>query len=229
MLAPPGAWPGVSSVSRGDLARPGRMRGLGLSQPVSVTCPREIENMSPIAIAVLALSMSVDAFAAALGRGATAGRGRLGDAMRTGLVFGSVEAITPVIGWGAGVLAAGTIRSIDHWIAFGLLALVGGRMLLEAFRRDEAEEPAGRSFWMLLATAVGTSLDAMAVGVSLAFLEVNIWVIAAAIGFATFCLATGGMLAGRLLGRRFGRYAEMLGGVALIILGVTILVEHLSA
>ncbi len=98
-------------------------------------------------------------------------------------------------------------------------------MLLEAIRRDDEETPSGRSFWMLLATAVGTSLDAMAVGVSLAFLEVNIWIIAAAIGFATFCLATGGMLAGRLL----GRHAEMLGGTALVILGVAILVEHLSA
>ncbi|WP_106409269.1 manganese efflux pump MntP family protein [Teichococcus deserti] len=185
--------------------------------------------MSPTAIAVLALSMSVDAFAAALGRGATAERARLGDAMRTGLVFGIVEAITPVVGWGAGLLAAGAIASIDHWIAFGLLSLVGGRMLLQALRRDEDEVPAGRSSWMLLATAVGTSLDAMAVGVSLAFLEVNIWIIAAAIGGATFCLATGGMLAGRLLGRRFGRRAEMLGGVALVILGVSILVEHLSA
>ncbi|WP_431283037.1 manganese efflux pump MntP family protein [Humitalea sp. 24SJ18S-53] len=185
--------------------------------------------MTPIAITVLALSMSVDAFAAAIGRGATTQRIGLGDAMRTGIVFGVVEATTPLIGWGAGILAAGYIAAIDHWVAFVLLAAVGGRMLLEAARRKEDEVPSGRSPWVLIVTAIGTSIDAMAVGVSLAFLQVNIWAIAAAIGFATFCMATGGMLAGRLLGSRFGRIAEALGGAALIILGSTILYEHLVA
>jgi putative Mn2+ efflux pump MntP len=185
--------------------------------------------LTPIAITVLAISMSVDAFAAAIGRGATAERIRFGDAMRTGIVFGAVEAITPLIGWAAGLLAAGSIAAIDHWVAFVLLALVGGRMLLEAVRRKEDEVPSGRSLSMLIVTAVGTSVDAMAVGVSLAFLQVNIWIIAAAIGFATFCMATGGMLAGRLLGRRFGRVAEAMGGTALIILGSSILYQHLNA
>ncbi|WP_426956687.1 manganese efflux pump MntP family protein [Muricoccus radiodurans] len=185
--------------------------------------------MSPVAIAVLAVSMSVDAFAAALGRGAVAERARLGDAMRAGLVFGTVEAITPVIGWAAGVAAAGLVAAVDHWIAFALLGLVGGRMVLEAVRRPEGAAPGGRSGWMLLATAVGTSLDAMAVGVSLAFVNADIWVIAAAIGAATFLMATGGVLVGRLLGARVGRIAEALGGVALMILGGVILVEHLTA
>jgi putative Mn2+ efflux pump MntP len=118
---------------------------------------------------------------------------------------------------------------VDHWVAFTLLGLVGGRMVLEATRRDEAAPAAGRSLLVLVVTAVGTSVDAMAVGVSLAFLDAEIWVIAAAIGFATFCMATGGMLAGRLLGRRFGRLAEALGGLALIALGGAILLEHLAA
>ena len=183
--------------------------------------------MTPIAIAILAISMSVDAFAAAIGRGASLERVRLGDAMRTGIVFGTIEAITPLIGWGAGLLAAGYITAVDHWVAFALLGLVGGRMLLEAFRREEEAVPSARSFWMLCVTALGTSIDAMAVGVSLAFLDVNIWLIAAAIGFATFCMATGGMLAGRLLGSRMGRIAEGIGGVALILLGCSILYEHL--
>lgn len=185
--------------------------------------------MSPIAITILAVSMSVDAFAAALGRGAAAERTHLGDAVRTGIVFGVIEAITPLIGWAAGVLAAGYITAIDHWLAFVLLTLVGGRMLVEALRRKEDEAPSGRSFWVLVATAVGTSLDAMAVGVSLAFLQVNVWIIAGAIGLATFCMATGGMLAGRLLGSRFGRIAEAIGGGALILLGSSILYEHLLA
>ena len=184
--------------------------------------------MSPLSVAVLALGMSVDAFAAALGCGATTPReGRIGTALRTGLVFGAIEAATPVIGWAMGLLAAGTVEAVDHWIAFGLLAAVGGRMLFEAARRAAETPPSGRSPWMLMATAFGTSIDAMAVGVSLAFLEVNIWVVALAIGAATFCMATGGMLAGRLLGQRLGRIAEALGGVALILLGSAILYEHL--
>jgi putative Mn2+ efflux pump MntP len=153
----------------------------------------------------------------------------MGDAMRTGFVFGAIEAITPVIGWAAGVLAAGFVAAVDHWVAFTLLGLVGGHMVLEATRRDEAAPAAGRSLMVLVVTAVGTSVDAMAVGVSLAFLDAEIWVIAAAIGFATFCMATGGMLAARLLGHRFGRLAEALGGLALIALGGAILLEHLAA
>jgi putative Mn2+ efflux pump MntP len=185
--------------------------------------------MSAVSVAILAISMSVDAFAAALGRGAVAERGRLMDAVRAGMVFGVIEAITPVVGWAAGLLAAGYVQAFDHWIAFTLLALVGGRMVLEAVRRDEATPSASRSFWMLIITALGTSIDAMAVGVSLAFLDVDIWIIAAAIGFSTFCMATGGILAGRLLGAKLGRFAEAFGGVALVILGCSILYEHLTA
>lgn len=185
--------------------------------------------MSPFAIMILAMGMSADAFAAAIGRGAASPHARWPDALRTGLIFGMIEALTPVIGWAAGVLASGYIRAFDHWIAFALLSLVGGRMLLEAMRREADAPPTARGLLALVATAVGTSLDAMAVGVSLAFLDVDILLIAAAIGLATFCMAAGGMLFGRLLGARFGRWAEALSGLALIVLGAAILVEHLSA
>jgi putative Mn2+ efflux pump MntP len=185
--------------------------------------------MSPLSIAVLAFGMSVDAFAAALGRGAAGGRLRLGEAMRAGAVFGLVEAITPVLGWAAGLVAAGHVAAVDHWIAFGLLGLVGGRMLLAALRRAPDAPAGGRSLAALLLVAIGTSIDAMAVGVSLAFLDAPIWTIALAIGLATFCMATGGLLAGRLLGSRLGRLAEAAGGVLLILLGSAILVEHLTA
>lgn len=184
--------------------------------------------MSPVAITVLALGMSVDAFAAALSRGATGHRVRVTEAVRTGAVFGAVETATPIIGWCAGLLAAGAIEAIDHWVAFLLLALVGGHILLSALRRDEEAPPPRRSAWLLLATAIGTSIDAMAVGVSLALLDVNIWVVAPAIGLATFFMATGGMLFGRMLSSRIGRVAEMLAGVALIGLGTSILFQHLG-
>lgn len=183
--------------------------------------------MTPGAIAAISLGMSTDAFAAAVGRGA-AHRPSLGTAARTGLVFGTIEAITPVIGWALGLIAAGYVEAIDHWIAFALLAAVGGKMLWEAFRAraDDDETPRRTGPWALIATAVGTSIDAAAVGVGLAFIGANIWVIAAAIGCTTFVAVTVGMLIGSVVGTRFGRLAEGLGGALLIGIGLTILLDH---
>ena len=187
--------------------------------------------MSPISIAILAVGMSVDALIASLGRGASMGRPSFAEAARTGVVFGVVETITPLIGWAAGVVASQYVQAVDHWIAFGLLGAVGGRMFLHAFKRASEAVVAkpDRSVGLLIATAVGTSLDAMAVGVSLAFLQANIVVIALSIGLATALMSTGGMLVGRMIGARFGRYAEMAGGLLLVGLGASILFEHLSA
>ncbi|WP_226575086.1 manganese efflux pump MntP [Acuticoccus sediminis] len=185
--------------------------------------------MSPFGIAVLAVSMSVDAFAVSVGRGAAIGRPRVSEALRTGVVFGVIEALTPVLGWAAGVAASQYVAVVDHWIAFLLLAGVGVHMLWSAVRGGGGEDRnRGHSFIVLVATAIGTSLDAMAVGVSLAFLEVNIVTIAAAIGLATFLMSSGGILLGRLIGARLGRTAEMLAGVALCGLGMFILLEHLG-
>ncbi len=188
--------------------------------------------MSAASVFVLALGMSVDAMVAALGRGSAGRRPSVGESLRVGLLFGVVEAITPVIGWAAGIAASSFITAVDHWIAFGLLGTVGARMVYQAAFSRHDERPAGdarTSLVATLATAVGTSLDAMAVGVSLAFLEVNILVVALAIGSTTAVMAGGGMLVGRLVGPRFGRAAEALGGLALVGLGVAILIEHLSA
>jgi len=187
--------------------------------------------MSPLSIAVLAMGMSIDALLASIGRGASTRKPRFAEALRTGIVFGVVEAITPLIGWAAGIVASRHVAQVDHWIAFGLLGLVGGRMLLHSLKPAEERAAAAQrqSWWVLLATAVGTSLDAMAVGVSLAFLDVNIIVIACAIGFATFVMSTGGMLAGNLIGAAFGRWAERIGGFALICLGASILFSHLTS
>ncbi len=186
--------------------------------------------MSPLSIGVLAVSMSVDAFVASVGKGASSHRPGVGNALRTGLIFGMVEAITPLIGWAAGVTASQYVTHVDHWIAFALLGAVGVHMILQASERPEpgsARPPAG--LWPTVLTAVGTSLDAMAIGVSLAFLDVNILIIALAIGFSTMVMSSFGVLAGRLLGERFGRIAGALGGCALIGLGAMILFEHLTA
>ena len=185
--------------------------------------------MSPVSIAVLAVGMSVDALLASIGRGAASRRPRFAEALRTGAIFGVVEAITPLIGWAAGLAASQYVAAIDHWIAFILLGIVGGRMVLHSLRPAEERSASAQdsSLWALMATAIGTSIDAMAVGVSLAFLDVNILVVALAIGFATFLMSTGGMMAGNLIGATFGRWAERVGGMALVCLGLSILFSHL--
>lgn len=183
--------------------------------------------MSPLSIAVIALSMSADACAAAIARG-VAHRPSLPQAIRAGLVFGGVETVTPLVGWALGLVAAGFIGAIDHWIAFGLLAIVGGKMILESFEDrapDDTDGPS-RGLLMLVLTAIGTSIDAAAVGVTLALLDVNIVAVALAIGFATFTMATLGMLLGSRLGTHFGAWIERLGGAALIVIGALILAEH---
>lgn len=185
--------------------------------------------MSPVSIGLLAFVMSVDAFVASVGRGAGGVRPGLGGALRAGAVFGLVEMLTPLVGWSLGILASGYVEMIDHWIAFGLLAGVGVRMVLHAFEPPQEDKRARLAFWGLVATAFGTSIDAMAVGVSMAFVEVNIMVVAAAFGVATLMMSTMGLLAGRVIGRRFGPVADVAGGLVLIGLGASILLKHLAA
>ena len=184
--------------------------------------------MSPLSIGVLAVSMSVDAFVASLGRGASQARPSLGVALRTGALFGLVEALFPVLGWAAGLASSRYVAAVDHWIAFALLAAVGLHMVLQARRPADAAPQGHMPVWSVLATAVATSIDALAVGVSLAVLQVNIVVIALATGLTTMVLSATGLLAGRRLGHRFGRWAETFGGIALVGLGLTILLRHLA-
>ncbi|MFN4297850.1 MAG: manganese efflux pump MntP family protein [Brevundimonas sp.] len=186
--------------------------------------------MTPGAIAILSLSMSTDAFAAAVGRGA-AHRPSLAPALRDGLTFWIIEAMTPVIGWSLGLIAAEVVQQYDHWIAFVLLAGVGAHMAWHGLANRHAVQPAApvrRGLIPLIAVALGTSIDAAAVGVGLAFIGVNIWVIALCIGLTTFTLTTLGMLIGARVGARFGKYAEILGGLALIAIGTLILAEHMG-
>ncbi|VFS18301.1 inner membrane protein [Escherichia coli] len=131
--------------------------------------------------------------AASIGKGATLHKPKFSEALRTGLIFGAVETLTPLIGWGMGMLASRFVLEWNHWIAFVLLIFLGGRMIIEGFRGadDEDEEPRRRhGFWLLVTTAIATSLDAMAVGVGLAFLQVNIIATALAIGCATLIMST---------------------------------------
>ncbi|MDV3458066.1 manganese efflux pump MntP family protein [Sphingomonas sp. HF-S4] len=191
--------------------------------------------MSPFGIAALSLSMSADAFAASIARGA-ATRPTLSGALKGGLVFGVIEALTPLLGWMVGIATASFVGAVDHWIAFTLLGFVGGRMIWEALTREDADEdeavPAAsgwRGALALVAVAIGTSIDAAAVGVSLALVGQNIVMIAAAIGFATFAMTTIGLSIGRMVGSKLGRVVEMAGGATLIAIGSWILADHLGA
>ncbi len=175
--------------------------------------------------------MSTDAFAAAIGKGSSLHKPRFIEALRTGLIFGVIEAITPMIGWAIGHAATRWVENWDHWIAFTLLVALGLHMIWNGVKHEaeEEEKPQQHSFMILAVTAVATSIDALAVGVGLAFVNVNILVAAAAIGLATMTMVTLGVMLGRVLGHLVGKRAEIVGGVVLMLVGATILYEHLSA
>lgn len=193
--------------------------------------------MSFPVLLILALSLSVDAFAAALAKGAAQREHRLRDALKIGLVFGACEAVTPAIGWLLGAALSHYIDAYDHWIAFGLLTAVGLHLIKES--RDpveEAEEESGNGAarnglhpMRLLLTGLATSIDATAVGVSLAVINVNLFYACAVIGFVSFAMSTLGSLIGKGAGKLLGRKAEALGGIALITIGLVILYEHMAA
>lgn len=186
--------------------------------------------MNLSATLLLAFGMSMDAFAASMGKGATLHKPKFSEALRTGLIFGAIETLTPLIGWGLGMLASQFVLEWNHWIAFILLTFLGGRMVIEGIRNDvDEEEPIHRhGFWLLVTTAIATSLDAMAVGVGLAFLQVNIIATALAIGCATFIMSTLGMMIGRFIGPLLGKRAEILGGIVLIGIGAQIMWSHFA-
>lgn len=187
--------------------------------------------MNLSATILLAFGMSMDAFAASIGKGATLHKPKFSEAVRTGLIFGAIETLTPLVGWGLGMLASQFILEWNNWIAFILLVFLGGRMIVEGFRGDSdeaCEAPHRHGFWLLVTTAFATSLDAMAVGVGLAFLQVSIVTTALAIGCATFIMSTLGMMVGRFIGPLLGKRAEILGGIVLIGIGSEILWSHFA-
>ncbi|WP_428970447.1 manganese efflux pump MntP family protein [Sphingomonas sp. Xoc002] len=185
-----------------------------------------------LTLGALGASLSVDAFAASLSKGAAEQKSRWSDAMRVGVIFGFFEALTPALGYLLGYMLNDWIASYDHWVAFGLLLAVGVYMIREAVQqKGEKADGAGASnlaFWRLAATAVATSIDAAAVGVSLALMDVNLWIACAVIGGITTVVATGGMVLGRHVGPYLGRYAGILGGFVLVAIGGSILFQHLS-
>ena len=186
--------------------------------------------MNLAATAILSLAMSTDAFAAAVGKGAALHKPQWREALRTGLIFGVIEGVTPVIGWALGRVAAPYVATWDHWIAFTLLALLGGRMIWASLSEPTAVEdkPTSHGFWLLALTGFATSIDAMVVGVGIAIMGEDIVITAAAIGLSTFIMVTLGVMLGRVLGVIAGRRAELVGGIFLIAIGCLILYEHIG-
>jgi manganese efflux pump family protein len=187
--------------------------------------------MSLIFILGLAIALAMDCFAVTLGM-ACGSRGLDGkQALRMGLAFGGFQAAMPVIGWFAGDRALALIRGFDHWIAFALLALIGGRMIRESLQMSDEEKacrPDQTRGSRLLVLALATSIDALAVGLSLGVVGAGVFLPAVVIGATSFVMTLAGAGIGPALGRVFGKRAELAGGLILIAIGAKILIEHLA-
>ncbi len=182
---------------------------------------------------VLAIGLAMDAFAVSICKGLTLKKADLASMSKCGLWFGGFQALMPLIGFLLGSLFASAIQAVDHWVAFALLALIGANMLKEAFSSEECEscneKNADFSVKTMFTMAVATSIDAMAVGISLAMAGgVNIFVAIFLIGVVTCLLSGFGVKIGSVFGARFEKKAQTAGGVILILLGTKILLEHLG-
>ena len=180
---------------------------------------------------ILAIGLSMDAFAVSICKGLSMKKAGLKEGAICGAWFGGFQALMPVIGFFLGTLFAEAIEAFDHWVAFGLLAIIGINMLKEAFSKCDCceEHNADLSVKGMFVMAVATSIDALAVGISLAMAgNVNIWIAMLLIGVVTFLMCALGVKIGNIFGGRFERKAQIAGGVILILLGIKILLEHLG-
>ena len=146
---------------------------------------------------------------------------------RTAIWFGGFQALMPLIGYFVGIHFADFVTNVDHWIAFVLLALIGSNMIKESFAKEEIEPDPDFSFKTMLSMAIATSIDALAVGVSFAFLKVDIWSAILVIGATTAAFSAAGVLLGNVFGARYKSKAEFAGGVILIVMGLKILITHI--
>lgn len=185
-----------------------------------------------VSLLLLAFGLAADAFAVSLGQGAVVRTHPWRTALIIGAAFGAAQAIAPLIGWSLSLLFAGLIESIDHWVAFVLLAFVGGKMVIEGFRKDppgEASDPGKEKparGWTLVTLAVAVSIDAAAAGITLPTLGAPVAVSVATIGLVTFALSTAGVMIGRAGAKALGSQAEIIGGLILIVIGAKVLIDH---
>lgn len=188
--------------------------------------------MGFVELFLLAVGLSMDAFAVSICKGLSMKKATLKAGAICGVWFGGFQAMMPLVGFFLGTMFAEAIEAFDHWIAFGLLAIIGFNMLREAFSKECdccEDQDADLSFKTMFVMAVATSIDAMAVGISLAMSGgVNIWLAISLIGVVTFLFSAVGVKIGNVFGSRFEKKAQFAGGAILILLGVKILLEHLG-
>lgn len=188
-----------------------------------------IFHMSLLTIFLLAIGLGVDAFSVAIGIGAANRQKSWAPVVRLSLAFGLFQFVMPLVGWLAGSTVVDLIATFDHWIAFGLLVLIGGKMIREGLEKETAEEKPDQTKGLpLLLLSVATSIDALAVGFSFSLLKTPILLPATIIGIVCFFMTAVGMIFGKGLARIFGKKVEIAGGLVLIAIGIKILIEHLG-
>jgi putative Mn2+ efflux pump MntP len=179
-------------------------------------------------IILIAIGLSMDAFAVSITLGLSVAKPKIKEILIPGLYFGFFQALMPLIGYFSGINFASKIQNLDHWIAFALLGFIGGKMIKDSFSKDDdkvKENPF--RFTTMLLLAIATSIDALAVGITFSFFELNIFKAILLTGFMTFGISIAGVKIGNIFGVKYKSKAEFIGGAVLVILGVKILVEHL--
>ena len=185
--------------------------------------------MGVFEILIIAVGVSMDAFAVSICKGLSVSRLRPRHAFSVSVWFGGFQALMPLIGYYLGVSFADLVSEYDHWISYVLLAMIGGNMIMESFDKEDDELSSDFSVKKMFLLAVATSVDALAVGVSLAFLKVDIWMAILLIGLTTAAFSGVGIYIGHLFGARYKSKAELAGGIILFLIGLKILIEHLVA
>ena len=183
--------------------------------------------MTLFEIILVGVGLSMDAFAVSICKGLSMKKLKWKNAVIVGAYFGIFQAIMPLSGYLLGTTFSDLVISIDHWIAFILLTTIGGKMLKEAYSNNEEDENDKLDFKTMLVLAIATSIDALAVGITFAFFEINIIKAISIIGFLTFTISAIGVIIGNKFGHKFQGKAEIVGGAILILIGFKILVEHL--
>jgi putative Mn2+ efflux pump MntP len=201
-----------------------------ITQEQSESTHLSVKSLDALTVVMIAFGLAMDAFAVSIASGMSIKKDRTKAALLTAVFFGGFQMLMPVIGWAIGLSLQNIITAVDHWIAFGLLTFIGVKMIYEALKnngKNEGEKTL--KLHNLLTLAVATSIDALMVGLSFAFLQTSIILPVAVIGIITFTLSFAGFYFGGILGKTFGHRIEILGGLILIAIGVRILVEHLFA
>lgn len=184
------------------------------------------DTMHALELFIIGVGLSMDAFAVSVCKGLSVRKATLKHSAIVGLYFGGFQALMPTLGFFLGKQFEQFITSIDHWVAFALLAFIGVNMLIEAKKAPE-EQIASFAFKVMFPLAIATSIDALAVGITFAFLDVNIWIADLIIGSTTFLFSAVGIKIGNVFGAKYKSKAEIAGGIILIAMGIKILLEHL--